>query len=251
MSKPDKSKMLRLIRRNIQTYGFHIYVVGESEVLRFAYTIGLEESVGAELVFAGAIYYMCDQVKAILNTIREGLISSGGVECAMVSETNGSFTLREVHRSWTQRLLLGAIDYYGSDDIRAYQIVPDQHHWTIDTPNMAREWCATTEPIWRWLRDEWPFPVPSKSTVVTNLDALRGARITEASRWGDDEWEMFAGSGSGVSYGEARVVPLGCVLGADPSLAPVLDLEVGQGIWRDNSVGDWHFADGRSRKTPD
>ena len=31
--------------------------------------------------------------------------------------------------------------------------------------------------------------------VMTDLDALRGALITEVARWGADEWEMFAGPG--------------------------------------------------------
>src|ERR1041384_2724150 len=31
----------------------------------------------------------------------------------------------------TRSLLLGAVDYSQSGDVRAYQVVPDQHHWTI------------------------------------------------------------------------------------------------------------------------
>lgn len=241
--------MLELIHRNIECSGFHIYIIGDSEVPRFAYTIGLSESLGAELVLAGAIYYMAEDVNAILRGIRDLLITDHTNVCRVFSmDALGSFTLREAHRSWIHRLLLGALDYYKSRDIRAYQIVPDERHWTIDTPDMTREWSAAAEPVWRWLDDEWSFAVPRTSTVVTNLDALRGARITEVTRWGEDEWEMFAGSGPDVPDDEVRVVPLGCLLAADPSLTPILGLEIGKGLWRDSDDGDWNSWKGNAKK---
>jgi hypothetical protein len=73
---------------------------------------------------------------------------------------------------------------------------------------------------------------------MTNLDALRGAPITEACRWEEDEWEMFAGAGPDVAEEDARLVPLGCLLASDPSLAAVVDLEVGKGLWREPG-GAW------------
>jgi hypothetical protein len=135
---------------------------------------------------------------------------------------------------------LGALDYYDREEVSAYQVVPDEAHRTIDTPDLSRTWSASTEPAWRWLADEWSLPVPSTSHAVTNLDALRGARVTEVSRWEDDYWEAFAGSGSGLSEAEARVVPLGTLLGADDSTRRILDLEVGESIWRDPEGGDWN-----------
>jgi hypothetical protein len=54
----DRAKALDLIKRNIEKSGFHIYLVaGGGRTPRFVYTIGLRESLGAELVLAGALYY--------------------------------------------------------------------------------------------------------------------------------------------------------------------------------------------------
>ena len=251
MPQSDSTAMLELIHRNIQTSGFHIYIIKAGAVPRFAYTIGLSESLGTELVLAGAIYYMLNDVNTILHAIREDLTVSREFDRVITVGALGSFTLREAHRSWTQRLLLGAVDYYKSPDVRAYQIVPDQQHWTIDTPNMAMEWSATAEPIWRWLQDKWLFAVAPESTVTTNLAALRGSRITEVARWGEDEWEMFAGPGPDVSYEESRVVSLSCILGVDPSLAPALNLEVGKGLRRDEDGGEWNPWGSKSMQDPD
>jgi len=45
---------------------------------------------------------------------------------------------------------------------------------------MAAPWSATIEPIWRWQREAWAYPVPKEATATTNLAALRGERVTEA-----------------------------------------------------------------------
>jgi hypothetical protein len=239
MSRLDRAKMLDLIERNIQRSGFHLYIVGGGSVPRFAYTIGLRESLGAELVVAGAVHYLTDDLLRIVHSIRGQLENSARFDSVVSVDGLGRFALRRADRTWVRPLLLGALDYYKVGEVDAYQIVPDEVHWTIDTPDMAREWSAVSEPIWRWLHEPWGLQVPPKSTATTNLDALRGARITEATRWEEDYWEMFAGPGPEVSREDTRVVPLGCLLSADPSLSPVIDLEVGEGLWRDEG-GAWN-----------
>lgn len=236
--------MLALIKRHINQSGFHVHVVtGESEagsLPRFAYTIGLRESLGSELAIAGAAYYMADEVTRIVNTIGRRLMMMQEVESSPVQVDGlGRFSVRPVHDSWARPLLLGVFDYYKIGDVAAYQIVPDEAHWTIDTPDLGKAWSATEEPIWRWLHESWPYAVPPKSTATTNLNALRGSRITEVVRWEEDEWEIFAGPGPDVTPEEMRVVPLACLLGADPSLRPVVDLERGGALWRDDDDGDW------------
>ena len=59
--------------------------------------------------------------------------------------------------------MLGAFDYYQKREIPALQIVPDTAHWTIDVPDMAAPWSATREPIWRWQREAWTYPVPKEA----------------------------------------------------------------------------------------
>ncbi len=239
MSTPDRAAMLELIGRSIQASPFHIYIVSAGTVPRFAYTIGVRQSLGAELILAGAIYYSADDVYRTLHVIRERLVGGASPAAVLSVDGLGSFRLHKAHRSWTGSLLLGALDYYRIGEVDAYQVVPDDAHWTVDIPDMEKAWSATAEPVWQWLREAWPYDVSPKSTATTNLDALRGARITEATRWQETEWEMFAGPGPDVTYEEARVVPLGCLLAADPSLRPVVDLEIGKGLWRDDDGSDW------------
>ncbi len=247
--KPERARAFELIKRNIEKSGFHIYLIaGGGCQPRFAYTIGLRKSLGAELVLAGALYYgKKDEVFEIVHAVRKQLVT--GIKgklgptwrSTFVVPRLGSFTLRKAHSSWVSKLLLGAVDYYGTKDIEAYQIVPEEKHQTIDVPNMAKECSPTGEPVWKWLQDKtWPDSIPRGSEAMTDLAALRGAPVTEACRWENNYWELFAGDGPDVSKAEARLVPLACLLAADPSLAPVVDLAIGEGLWRDGEGGEWN-----------
>src|SRR5262249_26286061 len=133
----QKKQTLDDIRANIAESGHHIYVVsGGDPTPRFAYTIGVSESIGVELILAGAILYMCDDVGAIINDIALQLKARPDRRAFEVAGL-GSFTLREVHTSWASEFMLGAFDYYQKRDIPALQIVPDKAHWTIDVPDMS------------------------------------------------------------------------------------------------------------------
>ncbi|HUS33510.1 MAG TPA: hypothetical protein VMZ53_33640, partial [Kofleriaceae bacterium] len=66
-----------------------------------------------------------------------------------------------------------------------------------------------------------------------------------AARWEEDTWEMFAGSGGEIARGDVRVVPVGTLLGNDPSLKRAVELPIGSAIWRD--TGDWKDWDGGRR----
>jgi hypothetical protein len=62
MASENQQKLaLDRIRDNIARSGQHIYVVSGEEIPRFAYTIGITESVGVELILAGAVIYMYDE----------------------------------------------------------------------------------------------------------------------------------------------------------------------------------------------
>jgi hypothetical protein len=238
ISKEQRKRTLDDIRENIARSGQHIYMVLGGTTPRFAYTIGVSESVSVELILAGAIFYMRDDVeKIILNTVAH-LKASRDRKLVEVAGL-GSFTLREIDSSWANELMLGVFDYYQRKDIPALQIVPDQDHWTIDVPNMSVPWSAPQEPVWKWLREPWAYPVRQDSTAVTDLAVLRGERITEACRWEEDEWELFAGAGPDVAKDEMRLVALGTLLAVDPSLEAVVSLAIGTGLWRDAS-SEWH-----------
>jgi hypothetical protein len=243
----QRERALNEIQENIARYGHHIYVVTGEQEPRFAYTIGVSASLGFELILGGAIFYMLDDVVRIINDIVAKLKSQ---ECSKTSKFEiaelGSFSLREAHPSWVRTLALGALDFYQVSDITACQIVPDAAHWTIDVPNLTEPWSAITAPVWKWLHEPWTYPVPSKSTAATNLGALRGERITEAMRWEEDYWELFAGAGPDISKDDMRVVPLGTLVATDTSLERVLSLPIGEGFWRDG-VSGWHPWQKRGR----
>lgn len=57
------------IRENSARNGQHIYCVVGETCPRFANTIGVSESVGVELILAGAIFYVRDDVAAITRNL--------------------------------------------------------------------------------------------------------------------------------------------------------------------------------------
>ncbi|HEV2960190.1 MAG TPA: DUF4262 domain-containing protein [Candidatus Angelobacter sp.] len=232
---------LEKIQENIARTGRHIYVVaGGAATPRFAYTIGVSESIGAELILAGASFYRNDDVAPILNAIAVRLKPQLDWE-AMKFEVGeqGSFTLRKAHASWATEFMRGALDYYDVREVPALQVVPDKAHWTIDVPDLSAPWNANTEPVWRWLHEPWTYPVPEGATAATDLEALRGERVTEAMRWEEGEWEIFVGDGPNIPEDELRMVPLGTLLGADESLVPVVNLAIGEGLLRDDPDSEW------------
>jgi hypothetical protein len=176
----------------------------------------------------------------IINVIAAQMKTQPDCEIVQVSGL-GSFTMRKAQSSWAAKLLLGAFDYYKGRDVAVLQIVPDNEHWTIDVPDMSAPWSPASEPVWQWLEEPWTLPAPKDSTVATNLGALRGERITEVTRWDENEWEMFAGAGPEVKEEDMRVVGLGTLIAADKSLLPVLNLAEEEGLWRDAGPGSaWH-----------
>lgn len=241
MTNKAKKVMLDKIRSNIANDGQHIYVILGGASPRFAYTIGVSESYKYELILAGALYYSVDEVKKIINGIASEL--RAGISWQSINfvlESFGSFSLREVDSSWGNKMMLGALDYYNAGGIPALQIVPDEEHWTVDTPNLTKPWSPKIEPIWQWLYQKWQYPVPESSIAITNLDALQGHSITEVMRWEQDHWEMFVGAGPDVPKEEIREVSLGTLLGADQTLFPAANLAIGKGLWRDPSNLKWN-----------
>src|SRR5262245_13903427 len=241
MTNYNKSSWLDLIRANIAKFGHHITLVGSREIPRFAYTIGVNRIIGAELIFAGGTFYSAEEGCQIINGSGKNLVTASSPNRLNVAlDALGSFSLRQADPSWFGELMLGAFDFYQRRDIPGFQIVPDNEHWTLDIPDLTRPWNAKSEPVWRWLHEPWEYSVSPQSVASTNLDALRGDRITEAARWEDDQWELFAGAGPDVPRSDVRVVPLGTLLAMDPSLEVVTSLKVGEALWRDTSDFMWH-----------
>lgn len=237
-----RKSMLTTIQLNIAKFGCHIYLVsGNGPNPRYAYTIGVSQIIGAELILAGASFYSAEDVFQIINEIAAKLsIQRSWYQLSFEVGSLGVFSLHEADSTWTTNLMLGALDFYNTKEIPALQIVPKQEYWTIDIPDLTKSWSAVAEPVWQWLSKPWKYQVSEKSIAVTNLEALRGERITEAVRWEEDNWELFAGAGPDVPQADIRPIPLGTLLAIDQSLISVLNLEIGQGLWRDSSELGWH-----------
>lgn len=229
--------MLARIGENIARRGCHVYMISADSTPRYAYTIGLSEVArGAEYVFAGGAVYADAEVKRIIDAAAQAHPSAGQ---SLVVSGLGSFALRALDPSWAELLLLGAHDYYRRSDVSALQLVPDLAHTTIDVPDLSQPFAEEEPPVWRWLSEPWPHPVPAASVGITELAVLRGEAVTEVVRWERNEWELFAGAGPKVSPEDIRKVPLGTLLAADASLSPILDLELGVGLWREQGDAEW------------
>jgi hypothetical protein len=242
MTKEEKrQRALNEIREHIAEYGFHTYVVTGGGDPHFGYTIGLTESLGAELILPGTYFYRLREVSIVIKSIIGKLSPPVSWDTVFVdADPWGIFSFRHVHTSWATALMLGAFDYYRGKSIEAYQIVPDEAHWTIDVPDLSQALSETQAPGWRWLKEEWKYPVPRDSVALTDLNILRGGWMTEVMRWEEDQWEIFSGFAPDIPESERRVVPLGVLLEADKSLLPAVDLHVETGFWRDKEEPEWH-----------
>ncbi len=240
--KDDKRQaLLAKIKASIDARGYHVRIVDGGPLPRFCYTIGLHPKVGFEIIFAGGLFFTFDEALEVMNQAASGVLAGGRPEKGCLEVVGvGGFMLAEADGSWVSRMLLGATDYFGGGQLKAFQVVPDRGHRTVDVPDLRATWNAANQPMWQWFDIEWPYAVSSKSKVATNLDALRGRPITEAMRWEESEWEMFSGAGPDVDPGDIRQIPLGVLLALDPTLKPVVDLKPGYGLWRDDQGGEWH-----------
>lgn len=241
MKEKRRQNALDDIRENIAKFGHHTYVVTGGGKPHFGYTIGLTESLGAELILAGTYFYELDDVSKVIKSIIGKLAPPVPWDVSVDARPWGTFSFRQVHMSWATALLLGAFDYYRAKSIEAYQIVPDKEHWTIDVPDLSQPWGQRQAPGWRWLKEEWKYPVPKDSMALTDLTVLCGGRIAEVMRWEEDQWEIFSEEGTDTPESERRAVPLGVLLDADESILPAVELEVETGFWRDpEPESEWH-----------
>jgi hypothetical protein len=241
MNKSDKEQFLNLIQLNIAKYGYHIATVSSVLEPRYSYTIGLKNKLGFELIFAGGLYYLQEDLSLIFETASNRLNENQNLISQQITvDTFGSFSFKPVDSSWSKLMILGVFDFYQTNDVKAFQIIPDPDHYTLDIPDMTKEFTASVESVWQWLVREWDYPVPKNSSVVTNLDALMGKAITEVMRCEDNEWEMFAGAGPDVQSEDMLVVSLATILGIDKTLLPAIDLGIGKGLWRETARTGWN-----------
>ena len=243
MVEPSKKQAaLDVIHRHIDEFGHHVYVVaGGSPIPRFAYTIGVSERLGSELILAGAAMFCKTEVLAIIDAVANAIsVQPHAVNGTIAVKELGTFTLRPVDPSWSVEFIFGAFDFYGVTSLPALQILPDEAHWTADIPDLEQPWSAATAGVWKWLKVPWGFPVPPTALVTTNLGVLRGDKVIEVMRWEQDSWEMFSREAPEIPEDEIRVVQIGTMLVMDRSLEDALHVSVGKGLWRDADDHEWN-----------
>lgn len=250
MTHPAREQMIQRIRANIIQSGRHIYAVMGEESPRYLYTIGLKERVGVEIVLTGQSTLPLQAAHHLVNLISDELQRGTAPKDLSVSlEPYGPFTLGEVHPSWSQRLMLGVLDFYNCKSFRALQVLPPSEQRTIDTADMSKPFSPSEHPVWQWFEAPWPYPVSSSSRVITNHDALKGYAVTELVRWEDDGWEMFCGPAPEIPEEDMVVVPLAILLAFDPTLEAALSLPIGVGLYRefeDDGPGLWQRWESQS-----
>ncbi|RQO65400.1 hypothetical protein DBR40_23900 [Pedobacter sp. KBW01] len=228
-------EFLNIIRTNIDKNGYHITLVNGGQHPDFSYSIGLTEELGFELIMAGGFNSVKDNEVVfdhVISRLRSGYI----VDSKFSLPNESTFYLRKVDPSWAEKMMLGVYDYYDTSKIIAYQIIPVKR--TLDIPLMS-ESRNLNDPIWKWLDADWNIKAPVNSYVITDFDALTGKTITELTRWEEGVWEMFSGPGPDVKEEDIRIVPLGTILGIDTTLWPIIDLSIGEGLWRESKDSDW------------
>ena len=123
---------------------------------------------------------MRDVVNAIARRLQAG--EGTGKNSGLSVDGSGSFLLSESDASWTAKMLLGALDYFDIEQLRAMQITPDREHWTIDVPDMREPLNPAVQPIWHWLETDWSYPVTSKSKAL-QIEFGFPILISPVSRW--------------------------------------------------------------------
>ncbi len=231
---------LKVIGDNIERRGFHITLVSSDTEPRFAYTIGLTEKIGFELVLAGGFLYMANEVGRILNFIGDYLLTENSEDRVISVEGYGEFFLSEVHESWNKHMLLGVYDYFDLSEVKSFQIVPLKNK-TVEIPDMSIPYSRELFPIWKYLDDDvdWDFPMPKDSTATVDMDFFYGEKIIRIIHWEVEDWEMFTRGAKEILDSEIRVIPFNVALAIDPTLFPALKLEVEEGLIRNLVDMDW------------
>lgn len=227
----ERESLLSEIAKNIKEFGHHVHMVQPGPLPRFAYTIGLRDHARFELVLAGAARYSVSEALIVVNAIASRLKMQPRDRCFEMGAL-GTFDLRLATDEWSRLVALGAADYYDADQVVLQQIVPSGTWRTLDVPDMGSPIDSVVNSPWRWLKHDWDYSVPAKSMVAVDTAVLCGAYAMECVRWETDYWEAFSKSVELIDRADVRLVPVGTLIGLDPTTSEILDLSVGKGLWR-------------------
>lgn len=241
MKKAIKKRMLEQIRKNIETCGFHIYQIPPGPCPRYLYTIGLSEKIGFELILAGTSYLEDDNAGELVQLIGDELLKTKSKRSfsKKLGRQSIEFRITKVHPTWSEKLILGAADYYQSPTIKAMHLTIEEKFQTLDCADLTKPFGKTAMSAWKWLACKWPFKIPEESMALTNLNALFGKRLTQIACWENDTWAVFSGFTENQPYSRIREVALGTFLGIDSSLEFIPRMKLNDSFWRARGKTEW------------
>lgn len=228
-----RAAWLATIRSNIAQHGHHITLVSGGQSPRFAYTIGLGERRGFELILAGGYAFTTGEVAAVLNDVARNPEARDGASVTVGGIT--PFALGRTDPAWAKRLALGIVDVLGHE-VPVLQVLPVGLDSTLEVPDLSRP--GDPAGAWRWYDAPWPFDVPETAYATTDLGVLQGRPVTAAIRWDTEHWQLLSGQDDEVADTDLRTVPLGVLLGIDPGLEVVVTLAPRTGLLREPG-GAW------------
>lgn len=203
------------IQQNIATQSFHVTAVRASDIPKYCYTIGLSPKLGFEIVLAGRYDMTVAETTTLLRRVGDSLLRDSDLPAGVV--------LQDADASWSEKLLLGVFDYFGSQAIRCVQLRPARVS-VSDEPDMASAFVPSNQSPWRWLSAAWTYPVPADEWVTANQAALERQTLSRVCRW-DDGFEMMSYLEDG-STGPIYVVPMSTAIAVQPRIAEVSDLSI-------------------------
>lgn len=206
-----------------------VNAVQQSTIPPYAYTVGLAQSAGCELICAGALRYNVQEIDSILRACAREMVRVGPPRSTSVSvEGLGDFVIGHVHREWLTELIPGQLR--GAPTSTWYQVVPTCPDPTVDTPDLGMPRSAERDPAWRWLDHPWDLDAPNGSHLVTTLEVLSQRNPLTIFRWELDQWEALDRPAVEIDQDNARVVPLGVLAEIVEDWSPFLNLNVGEGL---------------------
>lgn len=228
------------IESNIDSHGYQLTIVSGSSVPRYAYTVGLFESIGFELVMAGGYFFSISDLEVIFEKLITHIQSDSEARSNPIAVDDlGIFSFRKVHSSWVGKFLYGIVEFYGAEDVSVVQILPDQLHHTLEIPQMELN-CSVARNIWEYEQDQPRNSNALNPMVATTIQVLQGEPILEVTRWEPDYLEMWQCPPDDLIRDDIRIIPFLILVKIDPTIEDALRIEVGKGLWRDRREGVWH-----------
>lgn len=231
----------RKLLADIESHGWHLVgICDESgEEVAYVFSVGLQHTFGQpEICLFGLSDFSV--MGRIINHIGELMREGQPFEDWLASEDvleGAVCVFRQVPKEHYQEYFGYCRWYYEGDEFRMLQCVwPDRNGkfpWDTDCDAdlIASQCLLATE-------TEWPFREPKNTAVFTTKQVVEDdLSVLYVSHDSDGDWQFLCGTTNDPD--DARVVGLGEIVAAFPSLQDLADLPMGWSAERDSDTDDW------------